>query len=185
MGGYNALVPHYGGGRDPKLTDEQLSELTDILNTKDKWIVNDVKKLIKEQFNVNYGYHGVRELLIRLNVDISNYFQEEAENKNKIHNVIENFKDISIDDKKEIENLIDKINEENSVYVIKKLIYILFRKIGFSNKVASNFLSITTGTGSNWLNAWNENNYEGLLRKPGQGRKSKLNEDEWNELKKN
>jgi len=35
------------------------------------------------------------------------------------------------------------------------------------------------------LNAWNENNYEGLLRKPGQGRKSKLNEDEWNELKKN
>ena len=185
LGGYNALVPHYGGGRDPKLTDEQLSELTDILNTKDKWIVNDVKKLIKEQFNVNYGYHGVRELLIRLNVDISNYFQEEAENKNKIHNVIENFKDISIDDKKEIENLIDKINEENSVYVIKKLIYILFRTIGFSNKVASNFLSITTGTGSNWLNAWNENNYEGLLRKPGQGRKSKLNEDEWNELKKN
>lgn len=78
----------------------------------------------------------MRELLIRLNVDISNYFQEEAENKNKIHNVIENFKDISIDDKKEIENLIDKINEENSVYVIKKLIYILFRKIGFSNKVA-------------------------------------------------
>ena len=78
LGGYNALVLHYGGGRDSKLTDEQLSELKDILNTKDKWIVNDVKKLIKEKFNVNYGYNGVRELLIRLNVEISNYFQEKA-----------------------------------------------------------------------------------------------------------
>ena len=147
-------------------------------------MINDVKKLIKEQFNVDYSYHGVRELLIRLNVEISNYFQEESENKNKINNVVENFNDISSDDKKEIENLNDKINEENSIYVIKKLIYILFRKIGFSNKVASYFLSITTGTGSNWLNTWDNNNYEGLLRKPGQGRKSKLNEDEWNELKK-
>ena len=55
-----------------------MSELKDILNTKDKWIVNDVKKLIKEKFNVNYGYNGVRELLIRLNVEISNYFQEKA-----------------------------------------------------------------------------------------------------------
>ena len=169
LGGYNALVPHYGGGRDPKLTDEQISELSDILTTKDKWIVNDVKKLIREEFNVNYSYQGVRELLIRLNVEIGNYFQEEADNKNK----------------KEIENLIDKINGEDSIYVIKKLIYLLFRKIGFSNKVASYFLSITTGTGSNWLNAWNNNDYEGLLRKPGQGRKSKLNDEEWDELKKN
>ena len=185
LGGYNALVPHYGGGRDPKLTDEQISKLSDILTTKDKWIVNDVKKLIKEQFNVNYSYQGVRELLIRSNVEIANYFQEEADNKNKLHNVVENFEDISSDDKKEIENLIDKINGEHSIYVIKKLIYLLFRKIGFSNKVASYFLSITTGTGSNWLNAWNNNDYEGLLRKPGQGRKSKLNDEEWDELKKN
>lgn len=56
------------------------------------------------------------ELLIRLNVEIAKYFQEEADNKNKLHNVVENFEDISSDDKKEIENLIDKINGEHSIY---------------------------------------------------------------------
>ena len=36
------------------------------------------------------------------------------------------------------------------------------------------FLNVTTVTGNNWYNEWKNKGYEGLLRKKGQGRKSKL-----------
>ena len=36
-----------------------------------------------------------------------------------------------------------------------------------------------------WYNAWKNKGYEGLLRKKGQGRKSKLNEKQLQTLKKN
>lgn len=80
-GGYNALIPHYGGGRNPKLSDQQLNDLKVKLSEKDSWLVDDVKKLIKNEYNVEYEYQSVRSLLIRLNVPISNYFEIERENK--------------------------------------------------------------------------------------------------------
>ena len=91
-------------------------------------------------------------------------------------NTIENYNDIPDENKKEINELTNLMKEEKSLYVYKILSYLLFRKIGLSNKDASELLNITTTTGNNWLNAWLEKGYNGLLRKKGQGRKPKLTE---------
>ena len=77
------------------------------------------------------------------------------------------------------------MKEEKNIFVYQKLSYLLFRKIGFTNKEASQFLNVTTVTGNNWLKAWENKGYEGLLRKKGQGRKSKLTEKQLETLKKN
>ena len=184
-GGYEALVPHYGGGRNSKLSDEQMDDLKLKLDSKDSWLVDDVKNLIEEEYDTYYEYQSVRNILIRLDVPISNYFKVEREKKKSSQNVIENFNDISDEDKNEINELKRLMKEEKSLYVYKKLSYLLFRKIGFSNKEASDFLDITTVTGNNWFNAWKNEGYEGLLRKKGQGRKSKLTEEQLENLKKN
>ena len=184
-GGYNALIPHYGGGRTSKLSEQQLSDLKSKLSKKDSWLVDDVKKLIKDEYDVEYEYQSVRSLLIRLNVPISNYFEIKRENKKSSKNIIENYEDISDETKNEINKLISLIKKEKSIFVYQKLIYLLFREIGFSNKESSEFLNVTSVTGNNWYNAWKNKGYEGLLRKKGQGRKSKLTEKDLETLKKN
>ena len=40
-GGYNALIPNYGGGHNPKLSDEQLNDLKIKLPKKDSWLVDE------------------------------------------------------------------------------------------------------------------------------------------------
>lgn len=183
-GGYNALIPHYGGGRKSKLSEKQQEDLEIKLKTKDMWLVEDVRTLIKEEYSVDYTYQSVRELLIRLDIPIANYFEIQRENKS-MENIIENYNDIPDVNKNEINELTNMMKEEKSLYVYKKLSYLLFRKIGFSNKDASELLNITTTTGNNWLNAWLKKGYGGLLRKKGQGRKPILTEEEMEILKKN
>lgn len=184
-GGYYALIPHYGGGRSSKLSEKQLNDLKVKLSKKDSWLVDEVRKLIKREYNVDYKYQSVRSLLIRLNVPISNYFEIERENKKSSKNIIENYEDISDESKNAINEIITLMKAEKSIFVYQKLNYLLFRAIGFSNKAASEFLNVTTVTGNNWYNAWKNKGYEGLLRKKGQGRKSKLTETQLEDLKKN
>ena len=95
-GGYNALIPHYGGGRKSKLKENELKELTEILQKDDSWLIKDVEKLIKSKYDVEYGYHGVRNLLIKLNIPIANHFEVERENKNNVVNNINNLSDDAI-----------------------------------------------------------------------------------------
>ena len=120
-GGYNSLIPHYSGGRKSKLSDKQLNDLKIKLESRDSWLVDDVKKLIKDEFNVEYEYQSVRNLLIRLNVPIANYFKIKRDTNKISKNVIDNFEDISEKDKKEIKEIILKMKEEKNLFVYKKL----------------------------------------------------------------
>lgn len=43
----------------------------------------------------------------------------------------------------------------------------------------------TITTGHAWLKAWNEEGFDGLLRKEGSGRKTKLSEKQFEKLKEN
>ena len=184
-GGYNALVPHYGGGRDSKLSEKQMGELRELLSQKDSWIVDEVQKLIKDKFNVDYTYHGVRALLIKLNVPLLSKFELKTKENTNTDNIINHFENLDDNEKEEVEEIIDKMNDEESIFVIKKLFYLLLRKIGFNNKISSNFLKITMPTGNSWLNQWIDGGYDSLLRKPGQGRKPKLSDEDSEDFKKN
>jgi transposase len=184
-GEYNALLPKGGHGRKPKLNEDQIKELELILKTKDSWLINDVLKLIKEKWNIKYSYHGVQNLLESyFNVNIDNYYHAKQESKKYLDNFVQNFDNISNDEKNQIEVIIKYIREEKEFNVLNKLFYLLFKKLGFSTDVSSYFLSVTPVTGNNWLKRWKKEKYEGLLHKKGQGRKPKLNKENTKKLKK-
>ena len=184
-GGYNALVPDYGGGRNPKLSSKQLKKLKKLLEQKEKWLIVDVQDLIKDEFDIEYSYHGVRSLLLKLEIPIMTKYEKKKEENTKIENIVSNFKNKSSEETKDIEDIINRIKKEKSAFVLKKLVYLLFRSIGFDNKTTSSFLKISLSTGNNWSNQWQNGGYNELLRKPGQGRKSKLNNEQLDDLKKN
>jgi len=185
-GGYNSLLPKGGGGRKAKLNEEQLNELGLILKTKDKWLINDVVNLIKEKWNIEYSYNGVQLLLnTYFDVNIDNYYSEKQEKKKYVDNFVQNFDNISQNEKDQMELLIKYIKEEKDPNILKKLTYLLFKNLGFSTDVSSYFLSVTPATGNNWTNRWEKEEYGGLLQKKGQGRKSKLSDEEKDKVKKN
>ena len=180
-GGYNSLIPHYGGGRKSKLKNKELTELNEILITKESWLIKDVQNLIKERYDVEYGYHAVRNLLIKFNIPIANHFEMNNQSKNNVLGKINNLSNESID---EINKLSVLIKEEKSIFVLKKLSYLLLRYLGYTNKQSSEMFGITTVTGNTWFKTWENKGYEGLKRKSGQGRKRKLDDEEMEDLKK-
>ena len=62
-GGYAALMPQFGGGRKPKLTDEQMIELKSLLKNKDLWTTREVLELIKEKYGVEYSLKRIGIIL--------------------------------------------------------------------------------------------------------------------------
>jgi len=184
-GGYNALLSKKGQGRKSKLNKSQMEELEEILDTKDKWLISDVENLIKEKWDVEYSYFGVRKLLINVfNVEIENLHEKKLKEKNQIKSQIESFEDLSNEEKEELKNIVNLIKEEKQVDVFKRLIFLLLKKIGLSTVNSSYFLGVTTATGNNWLRKWDENQYNGLLHKQGQGRKSGLTKEHIDIIKK-
>lgn len=184
-GGYNALLRKPGGGRDTKLNNEQLKELESILKSKDTILINDILELIKNKWDIEYSYVGLKNLLnTQFDIKIDNYFEKQESNK-KIQNIVDNFENLDSDSKDKINNIIHLMNSEKDFYVYKKLIYLLLKEIGFSTKDSSKILSVTPATGNNWTNQWKNKGHEGLSRKAGQGRKSKLTPEKFEKAKKN
>ena len=79
--------------------------------------------------------------------------------------IIENYEENFDENKDKINEIITLMKEEKSIHVYHKLNYLLFRTIGFSNKESSQFLNGTKVTGNNWYKQWENNGYEGLLKK--------------------
>jgi transposase len=67
-GGYAALIPHFGGGRKSKLTDEQIKELRTLLENKDYWTTREVLELIKEKYGVEYSQKQIGVILHNFNM---------------------------------------------------------------------------------------------------------------------
>ena len=58
--GFEGLIPNFGGGRPPLLTNEQLYELKEIVTRKDSnYTIKDVGKLIFEKYGIKYSYKQV------------------------------------------------------------------------------------------------------------------------------
>ena len=58
--GLNGLIPNFGGGRPPYMTNEQLNELNMILKDETtNHTIKDVKKLIFKKFGIDYSYKQV------------------------------------------------------------------------------------------------------------------------------
>ena len=184
-GGYNALLRKPGGGRNIKLTEEQLKELKTNIISKYLTSEEDVQKYIKNQWNEEYTIAGVKNLLeTQFNINLNENEDTIKELTTKLQKHLKELENSDVKDDDEINRIKFLISREQNADVLKKLVYILFRGLGFSNRFSSSLLSITTATGNNWLNKWNKTGYEGLKRKKGQGRKHKLSDKELETLKK-
>jgi len=61
--GYTGLNPQFNGGRPPKLTKDQKSQLKEKLKSKDAWLTSEVRALIKKEFDVVYSERQVSRVL--------------------------------------------------------------------------------------------------------------------------
>ena len=54
-GGLEALMPSFGGGRPPKLDDEEQDELVEMLREGQPWKSQEIQHLLQEEFDVSYS----------------------------------------------------------------------------------------------------------------------------------
>lgn len=74
------------------------------------------------------------------------------------------------------------IKKEKDSDTLKRLIFICLRYSGLSVNEASKRVGASKSTGYNWQNAWNESGCDGLQRQYGDGRPSKLSDEQMEEL---
>lgn len=61
--GFEGLIPRYAGGHPSKLTDEQKTELLELLREKEHWTTVEAQHLIQSHFGVAYSLDQVRRIL--------------------------------------------------------------------------------------------------------------------------
>lgn len=61
--GYDGIIPRYAGGRPSKISDQQKSELEQILRLKESWTTKEIKDVISREFNVDYSLKQIYIIL--------------------------------------------------------------------------------------------------------------------------
>jgi transposase len=61
--GIDGLRPSFGGGRPPKLSEEQRRQLETVLEAHQPWTTAEVNRLVEEAFGVSYSERHTRRLL--------------------------------------------------------------------------------------------------------------------------
>lgn len=61
-GGYKALIPNFAGGKPPKLSENEIKELKNLLKD-DQFTTKEVHGIIKEKFGVDYSLSQIRRIL--------------------------------------------------------------------------------------------------------------------------
>src|SRR6056297_4263249 len=54
-GGFEQLMPSFGGGRPPKLNDEQQDRLVELLREGQPWKSQEIHHLLQEELGVSYS----------------------------------------------------------------------------------------------------------------------------------
>ncbi len=75
--GYEGLKPKFAGGKPPKLNTSQKNHLKDILNTRDDWTTEEIRKLISKEFDVEYTQKQIRIILRNFGMNFSKPFQHD------------------------------------------------------------------------------------------------------------
>ena len=75
--GFNGLMPRFAGGKPSKLSAEKKIELRSILEKRDDWTTDEVKKMIKVRFGVEYGIKHVRKMLKKMGMHYSKPYQHD------------------------------------------------------------------------------------------------------------
>jgi putative transposase len=72
--GYEGLKPKFAGGKPSKLSDDQREQLKKILNKRDDWTTDEIKKLISDEFMVEYSLKQIRIILRKFGMKLAKPF---------------------------------------------------------------------------------------------------------------
>jgi putative transposase len=72
--GYEGLKPKFAGGKPSKLSDDQKEQLKEILNKRDDWSTEEIKKVISEKFLVEYSLKQIRIILRKFGMKLAKPF---------------------------------------------------------------------------------------------------------------
>jgi len=76
-GGYEGLIPEFGGGRPAKLTEEQKEKLKEMLKERESWTTKEVQELIEGEFGVVYSSWQVRRILRSFGMKYAKPYQKD------------------------------------------------------------------------------------------------------------
>ncbi|KXA99384.1 hypothetical protein AKJ41_05530 [candidate division MSBL1 archaeon SCGC-AAA259O05] len=110
-GGLERLKPDFGGGRPPKLSDEEREELKEILAERSDWTTKEIKKLVKEKFGVEYSRCHLRRILKSMGMNCGKPYQKDYR---RPENAEEKLKE-RLD--KALENINSALEEEERVII--------------------------------------------------------------------
>ena len=75
--GYEGLVPRFGGGEPPKLSEDDMNELRDTLKKRDDWTTEDVQRIVKEKFNASFTLKHMRTILRKMGMHYYKPYQHD------------------------------------------------------------------------------------------------------------
>lgn len=75
--GYGGLIPRFAGGRPSKLTDQEKSDLKELLKERDDWTTKEVRNLIKKEFNIEYSLKQVIIILKSLGLKLGKPYPQD------------------------------------------------------------------------------------------------------------
>jgi len=87
-GGYEGLVPRFGGGRPSKLSEEDLEGLCGLLRERDDWTLGEIKDLILEEFGVDYHVSHVSRILHGLGMKCGKPYQNDYRQPQDAPNIL-------------------------------------------------------------------------------------------------
>ena len=71
-GGLDGLMPSFGGGRPPKLDEDEQDELVEMLRDNQPWESEAIHHLLKEEFGVEYSRNYLATFLRELGLSYAN-----------------------------------------------------------------------------------------------------------------
>lgn len=185
--GYYGLLPKKyksGGGRKTKLNKRQKNYLKKHIETDNELTIHKIKDHIKNEWNIDYTYMGVKKLLINeFNVNINDFLNYTPKLNNDNNEIFNDFDSFEFYDS-ELYDIINLITKEKDLFVYKKLLSFILIKFTIPLEVVGDIIGVTKDTLLNWSEQWVKSGYDGLLKKKGQGRKPKLTEKNWEEIRK-
>lgn len=111
-GGIEELMPSFGGGRPPKLDDEEQQELLELLREGQPWKSQEIQQLIKDEFDVEYHPVYLGEFLRNLGLSYAKPRPKRPKRPDNAEEILEDRVEDALDEKEEPHNKRDSDDEE-------------------------------------------------------------------------
>jgi transposase len=152
-------------GRPPKLDKDEIAMLEDILKTKDYWTTNEVRKLIKDRFNVDLSIsQTIKILREKLNMLFSKPYPMDYRKPENAEEILENqldlvfalLKEKGIKEEEIAIGFIDEARPQNTANTVKVWSFEKVRSIKNTTKLETNIIGFYAIRG-NSVNKFLEN----------------------------